>query len=182
MNINWSSSFPESFLVNGCLLSRLPNIKNFERFVFLANKYRNIFRNNFLNNAQIPLEDSKIFFSNLDKDNSRILYGISYNEEWIGHFGLKLLGNKDIMLDNAIRFSAKGGKKLFRDINLELIKQVKINLVDYDIFIIIKKGNTTALNLHIGLGFTDCNKDYYDMYSIDAKGYSLMKINRVSVI
>ena len=28
----------------------------------------------------------------------------------------------------------------------------------------------------------DCYKDYYDMYSIDAKGYSLMKINRVSVI
>ena len=92
--------------------------------------------------------------------------------------------NKKMMKNepHPLSMTDKGGKKLFRDINLELIKQVKINLVDYDIFIIIKKGNTTALNLHIGLGFTDCNKDYYDMYSIDAKGYSLMKINRVSVI
>ena len=106
MKNNWSSSFPESFYVNESLLHKIPNINDFDQFVFLANKFRNIFRNNFVYNSPLSYEESYSFFSNLNKDNSRVWYAISYKEEWVGHFGVKDLGNKNILLDNALRFSS----------------------------------------------------------------------------
>ena len=177
MEHNWSASFSEIFYVNESSLHKLPNINNFDQFVFLANKYRNIFRNNFLNNARVSYEDSDSFFSNLGQDKSRILYAISYKDEWIGHFGLRFLGNKNIMLDNAIRFSPKGGRTLFKDINFELIRHLRSYLPDYNTLIIVKKGNTPALKLHQGMGFKDCSQGYYDDLSIDSLNFSIMLLD-----
>ena len=77
MENGWSSSFPESFYVNESSLHKIPNINDFDQFVYLANKYRNIFRNNFVYNAPLSYEESYSFFSNLNKDNSRVSLSFS---------------------------------------------------------------------------------------------------------
>jgi len=174
MEKNWSSCFPQSFYVNESLLHKIPNIEDFEKFVFLANKYRNIFRNNFVYSAPLSYDESYSFLVNLHKDNSRIWYAISYKEEWIGHFGVRHLGNKNILLDNAIRFSSNGGKTLFKDINHALIERIRNNLYDYNILIIIKKSNTLSLKLHEEMDFKDCSKAYYEDLSIESCDFSVM--------
>jgi len=179
MKNNWSSSFPESFYVNESLLHKIPNINDFDQFVFLANKFRNIFRNNFVYNPPLSYEESYSFFSNLNKDNSRVWYAISYKEEWVGHFGVRDLGNKNILLDNALRFSSKGGKSLFKDINHALIKHIRRYLPDYKILIIVKKSNTLSLKLHEDMDFKDCSESYYKKLSIDSLDYSIMILEKI---
>lgn len=174
MNKTIFADFPDSFNVNTASLHKVPKIKNFEDFVFLANKYRNIFRNNFLTKDYISYEQSHLFFTNLNKDYSRILYAICFEEKWVGHFGLRNLGNKNIMLDNALRFSAQGGSSLFKDINHALIKSIKFYLPNHNILIIVKKDNINALQLHEDMNFNDCSQYYYDNLSIDSKNYSIM--------
>jgi hypothetical protein len=178
MESNWTSSFPESFYVNDSLLQKIPNIKNFDQFVFLANKYRNIFQNNYVYKGHLSYEKSYDSFFNLKKDNSRVMYAISYNEEWIGHFGLKNVGDKNILLDHALRFSAKGGKSLFKDINKALIELIGKYLPDYNILIIVKKSNKLAFNLHANMNFKDCSKIQYKKLSIDHENYSVMILEK----
>ena len=110
MNQNWSVSFPDKFDLSGSSLHKLPFIKNFDQFVTLANKFRNIFRNNFIYNESLSYDESYSFLKNLNKDHSRVWYAESFEGEWIGHFGVKSIGKKNILLDNALRFSPKGGK------------------------------------------------------------------------
>jgi hypothetical protein len=176
MKDNWTNSFFDSFIINESSLHKLPNIRNFDEFVILANKFRNIFRNNFLNTSKVSLEQSNFFFKNLDLDASRILYAISYNQEWIGHFGLRKFKSKNIMLDNAVRFSPKGGKSLFRDINLALINHIQSFLPEHNILIMIKKGNASAFKLHTGLGFEECSQKNYNEFCVDSTEFSLMII------
>ena len=178
MESNWTSSFPEYFYVNDSLLQKIPNINNFDQFVFLANKYRNIFQNNYVYKEHLPYEKSYSSFFNLNKDNSRVMYAISYNEEWIGHFGLRNVGDKNILLDHALRFSPKGGKSLFKEINHSLIEQIRKYLPDYDILIIVKKSNKLALNLQANMNFKDCSEIYYKKLLIDYVNYSVMILEK----
>ena len=155
----------------------LPFIKDFDNFVFLANKYRNIFRNNFLNTSKIELHESMIFFKSLDNDKSRLLYAISWNDIWIGHFGLRIMGSKIVLLDNAIRFSAKGGKLAFNHINNLLIDLVQKLLPDYKIIIILSRSNKAALKLHSDHEFIDCDEDVYTAFDIDISRYLIQSLN-----
>lgn len=167
--------FPKKYHVGEVALQKLPNIEDLDSFIKLANKFRNIFRNNFLNQAYIPYEESDEFFSNLHSDGSRILYAISLHGTWIGHFGARYFEDKNIALDNAMRFSPIGGKDLFKKINLSLIDLIRKNLPEHNILIIVDKKNTSALKLHEELNYRECPKKMYEKISIDSSSY-IMKI------
>lgn len=169
--------FPKEYKIEEVRLQKLPEIKDLENFIKLANKFRNIFRNNFVNNSYIPYKESHNFFSNLKLDNSRILYAISLHKEWIGHFGARDLGNKYIVLDNAMRFSPLGGKDLFKKVNLSIINFIKQNVEDHKILIIVEHNNTSALKLHEDLDFRECSKILYKKFSIDPSKYFLRVLN-----
>lgn len=167
--------FPKTYHVGEVTLQKLPNIEDLDSFINLANKFRNIFRKNFLNQAYVPYEESNEFFSNLDSDSSRILYAISLHGTWIGHFGARYYKDKNIGLDNALRFSPIGGKDLFKKINLSLINLIRKNLPEHNILIIVDKKNTSALKLHEELNYRECSKEMYEKMSIDSSR-CIMKI------
>lgn len=171
-------NFPDNFNIGEVSLSKIPDVDDLDGFIFLANKYRNIFRNNFLDNAYIPYENSIVFFQNLKNDSSRVLYGISLNGNWIGHFGAKDLGDNNIVLDNAIRFSPLGGRDLFKLINLSLIELIKKNLPNHNILIIVETKNISALKLHKGIDFKDCSNLFYENLSIDPSNYLIKILNK----
>ena len=180
MQNHWSSSFPQNFDVNESSLYQIPNINNFDQFVFLANKFRNLFRNNFSYNTPISYEESYSFLSALNKDTSRIWYAISYKEKWIGHFGVKYLGDKNILLDNALRFSPKGGKPLFTDIKNALISHIRLHLPDYNILIVIKKSNTLSLNFHADVDFKNYSEiSLYNKLELDPTHFSIMILEKL---
>jgi len=167
--------FPQKYHIGKVTLQKLPNIEDLDSFIKLANKFRNIFRNNFLNQAYIPHEESYEFFSNLNDDSSRILYAISLDGTWIGHFGARYFVDKNIVVDNAMRFSPIGGKDLFKKINLSLIDLIRKHLPEHNILIIIDKKNTSALKLQEELNYRECSKEMYEKMSIDSSSY-IMKI------
>tara|TARA_B110000008_G_C16805555_1_gene498523 strand:- start:108 stop:644 length:537 start_codon:yes stop_codon:yes gene_type:complete len=178
MNQNWSESFPDQFYINGSSLHRLPCIENFDEFVALSNKYRNIFRSNFQHNDPFSYDESFSFLKNLIKDNSRVWYAISFEEEWIGQFGVKYLGKQKILLDNAVRFSSKGGQSIFKDINHLLIEHIKTYLPDHNILIIVKKSNSHVMQLHEGFSFKECKKDFYEQFFIDSSSFALKMLKK----
>ena len=181
MNKHWSSSFPKSFEVNESSLHQIPNINNFDQFVFLANKFRNLFRNNFSYNIPLSYEESYSFLISLNKDSSRIWYAISCKEKWIGHFGVKYLGDKNILLDNALRFSPEGGKPLFTDIKNSLIRHIRLHLPECNILIIIKKSNTLSHNLHADVDFKDCSEiSLYKKLELDPEYFSIMILEKLT--
>ena len=180
MQNHWSSSFPKNFEINESSLYQIPHIDNFDQFVFLANKFRNLFRNNFSYNEPFSYEESYSFLSALNKDSSRVWYAISFQEEWIGHFGVKFLGDKNILLDNALRFSPKGGKPLFTDIKNVLISHIRLNLPDYNILIVIKKSNTLSLNFHADVDFQDYPEvSLYKKLDLDPAHFSIMILEKL---
>ena len=180
MQNHWSSSFPKNLEINESSLYQIPYIDNFDQFVFLANKFRNLFRNNFSYNEPFSYEESYSFLSALNKDSSRVWYAISFQEEWIGHFGVKFLGDKNILLDNALRFSPKGGKPLFTDIKNALISHIRLNLPDYNILIVIKKSNTLSLNFHADVDFQDYSEvSLYKKLDLDPAHFSIMILEKL---
>ena len=180
MQNHWSSSFPKNLEINESSLYQIPHIDNFDQFVFLANKFRNLFRNNFSYNEPFSYEESYSFLSALNKDSSRVWYAISFQEEWIGHFGVKFLGDKNILLDNALRFSPKGGKPLFTDIKNALISHIRLNLPDYNILIVIKKSNTLSLNFHADVDFQDYPEvSLYKKLDLDPAHFSIMILEKL---
>jgi hypothetical protein len=166
---------PKKYHVGKVTLQKLPNIEDLDSFIKLANKFRNIFRNHFLNQAYVPYEESYEFFCNLNYDSSRVLYAISLHGTWIGHFGARYFKDKNIVLDNALRFSPIGGKDLFKKINLSLINLIRKSLPEHNILIIVDRKNTSALKLHGELNFRECPEKMYEKMSIDSSSY-IMKI------
>lgn len=181
MKGNWASSFFENFDVDEAQLHRLPNIDDYDKFVQLANKYRNIFRDNFSYSEPLSYQESYSFLNNLGEDNSRVWYGVSFKKEWIGQFGVRNLGDNNLCLDNALRFSAKGGKDLFKAINRVLINHIRQYLPDYNILIIVKKSNKLALKLHSGFGFKDCSERFCKRLAMDPLLFSVMILDEKKV-
>ena len=163
----------KEFHIEDAVLKKLPKIDKFEDFVKLANKYRNVFRNNFQNDSFVPYEESLTFFSNLDSDPSRALYAISIKNDWIGHFGLKLFDSKTVLLDNALRFSNKGSKDLFRKINLFFIDFILNFDSSLRIAIIIERNNLMARRLQKGLNVIEGSLEEYQNLGVDLKRFSL---------
>jgi hypothetical protein len=170
--------FPLKYNIEEIQLRKLPDIEDLDNFIKLANKYRNIFRNNFINSAYVPYEDSKKFFKSLNYDDSRILYAISINKTWIGHFGARHLDDESILLDNAMRFSNIGGKDLFKKINLSIINLIRKNLPFFKILIIVDRANISALKLHEELDYVECSKKIYKKMSIDSSKYIVKTLTK----
>jgi len=172
------SQFPIKYNIGEVKLQRLPDVEGLDSFIKLANKFRNIFRNNFLNKNYVSHKESVKFFKNLNSDNSRILYAISYNQTWIGHFGARYLDDKNIMLDNAVRFSPEGGKELFKKINLSIINLIRKHHPTNDILIIVDRKNVLSLKLHGELDYRECSKELYENLSINSENYILKVLTK----
>lgn len=173
------SKASEEFFLGDIILRKVPLIDHFEDFVYLANKYRNLFRNNFQDNSLIPYKESLSFFLNLELDSSRVLYAISMKDEWIGHFGFRILDNSSVLLDNALRFSNNGGKDLFQKINLLFIDFIFKSDPDIKIAIILERKNTNALNLHKNINFRELSDVEHQKLGVDYKKFSLQNLSKL---
>ena len=130
-------------------------IKNKKEHIDKLKKYRNLFNFFCVDTKKTTTKMTKKFLDNISKNKNHLMYCIFYKKKLIGQYGIKYSGKKRIFLDNALRFSALGGKKIFSIIEKKLLNLAVKNNFGYFVLITVNKKNLSAVNMHKKFKFKD---------------------------
>lgn len=143
--------------------------RDIDRLITLANKYRNLFRHNFLSSEVCSVEQTKQYFESYRHNrDTKIMYAVSVSSELVAHYGLKRFSADHVLLDNAMRFTTKGGRELLAIVQNELITLVRSLISpDVSICLVVKKNNFSALRLHNQYNLQEFGDDEYGIFELD---------------
>ena len=140
---------PEEFRLADVVLCNFRNFTNREILVEKLVWYRNMFRHNFLNTNRVTTESTEKYIHDVvNNTKMRVMYAVTLENTLIGVYGMKEFSGNRFLLDNAMRFSRKGGKSLFSDIGKCLISSLYEIEGHSLVFTAIKNGNKLATGLH----------------------------------
>jgi hypothetical protein len=149
-------NYPTKIFINRdvfCLQHNL--IKNKKEHIEKLKQFRNLFNYFFVDTKKTTTDMTSKFLNNISNNNNHLMYCIFYKKKLIGQYGMKYSGKKRISLDNAIRFSSLGGKKIFNIIEKKLLNLIVKNNFGYNIIIMVNKKNLAAINMHKKFKFKD---------------------------
>lgn len=143
------SNYPKKiFIKNNVFCVQHNLIENKKDHIKKLKKFRNLFNNFFVDTKKTTYLRTSNYLKKIENNKDHLMYCIFYKKELIGQYGLKHLGKKRIELDNAIRFSTLGGRKLFDIIQKKMFRLIRKNNKGFNILIVVKKNNLSALKLH----------------------------------